>query len=94
MTAAMTAAIFRAEFRRALPLLPWLLGCHAITLGLRTRWSDEVTPPVAGIVGWATGSLALLVLIGSIWQDSPSRSCSPPAASPRSRRRGFRATRR
>jgi hypothetical protein len=73
MTAAMTAAIFRAEFRRALPLLPWLLGCHAITLGLRTRWSDEVTPPVAGIVGWATGSLALLVLIGSIWQDSPSR---------------------
>ncbi len=69
----MTAAIFRAEFRRALPLLPWLLGCHAITLGLRTRWSDEVTPPVAGIVGWATGSLALLVLIGSIWQDSPSR---------------------
>jgi hypothetical protein len=69
----MTAAVFRAEFRRALPLLPWLLACHAITLGLRTRWSDDVTPQLAGIVEWATWSLALLVLIGSIWQDSPSR---------------------
>lgn len=69
----MTAAVFRAEFRRALPLLPWLLACHAVTLGLRTRWSDDVTPQLAGIVEWATWSLALLVLIGSIWQDSPSR---------------------
>ncbi len=69
----MTAAVFRTEFRRALPLLPWLLAAHAITLGLRTRWSDEVTPQLAGIVEWATWSLALLVLVGSIWQDSPSR---------------------
>lgn len=69
----MIAAVIRAEFRRALPLLPWLLACHAITLGLRTRWSDEVTPQLAGIVEWATWSLALLVLVGSIWQDSPSR---------------------
>ena len=69
----MTAAFFRAEFRRALPLLPWLLACHAITLGLRTRWSEGATPQFVGIVEWATWSLALLVLIGSVWQDSPSR---------------------
>lgn len=69
----MIAALFRAEFRRALPLWPWLLACHAITLGLRTRWSEGATPQLAGIVEWATWSLSLLVLIGSIWQDSPSR---------------------
>lgn len=69
----MIAALFRAEFRRALPLWPWLLPCHAITLGLRTRWSEGATPQLAGIVEWATWALALLVLIGSIWQDSPSR---------------------
>lgn len=69
----MIAAVFRAEFRRALPLWPWLLACHAITFGLRTHWSEGATPRLAGIVEWATWALALLILIGSIWQDSPSR---------------------
>jgi hypothetical protein len=70
----MTAAVFRAEFRRALPLLPWLLGLHAITLGLRTRWSGELTPRLSGVIEWGTWALALIVVVGSLWQDSPSRT--------------------
>jgi hypothetical protein len=66
----MIAAVFRAEFRRALPLL---LACHAITLGLRTRWSGELTPRLSGVIEWGTWALAFIVLVGSIWQDSPSR---------------------
>ena len=69
----MIAAVFRAEFRRALPVLPWLLGLHALMLGLRTRWSGELTPRLSGVIEWTTWALAFIILIGSLWQDSPSR---------------------
>jgi hypothetical protein len=72
----MTAAVFRAEFRRALPLWPWLLACHALAL------YDRVSPMesfgrseiiLRGFAPWGLWSLSTILLVGSLWADNPSR---------------------
>jgi hypothetical protein len=67
------AACIRAEFRRALPILPWLAGCHAFALAIRTRWAGEVSSQLAAITEWTTWALALLVVVISLWWDAPLR---------------------
>jgi hypothetical protein len=66
-------AYLMAEFRRALPFLPWLLGLHAMTLGARTRWAGEFSNQLVGMIEWTSWAIALLVAVTSLWHDAPLR---------------------
>jgi hypothetical protein len=66
-------AYLMAEFRRALPFLPWLLGLHAMTLGARTRWAGEFSNQLVAMIEWTSWAIALLVAVTSLWHDAPLR---------------------
>lgn len=72
----MIAALCRAEFRRALPLWPWLLACHALALYARVSpmeyfgRSEIILRAIAPLGIW---SLSAMLLVGSLWADNPSR---------------------
>jgi hypothetical protein len=69
----MTAAVFRAEFLRALPVWPWLLAAHAMALYLRLRPDDAAFRWLGGIAEWGIWLLSGLLLVASLWADNPSR---------------------
>ncbi|MCU0750141.1 MAG: hypothetical protein MUF13_11410, partial [Akkermansiaceae bacterium] len=66
-------ACLMAEFRRALPFLPWLLGLHAMALGARTRWAGEFSDQLVAMIDWTSWALALLITVISLWHDAPLR---------------------
>lgn len=66
-------ACLMAEFRRALPFLPWLLGLHAMTLGARTRWAGEFSNQLVAVIEWMCLTIPLLVAVISLWRDAPLR---------------------
>jgi hypothetical protein len=70
----MIAAFLRAEFLRALPFLPWLLGLHALTLGMRTFWSSEASRFLEGLAGSTLWLLTAGCAIASVWRDHPRRT--------------------
>jgi hypothetical protein len=78
----MTAAVFRAEFLRALPLWPWLLAAHAVSLYLRLRPEDADFQWLGGIAEWGVWLLSGLLLVASLWADNPSRRDSFLATRP------------
>ncbi|MCW1923603.1 hypothetical protein OKA05_13645 [Luteolibacter arcticus] len=73
----MTAAIFRAEFLRALPVWPWLLASHALAVisGIVPSGQAGVRTELLGsIASWGVGSLSLFLVVRSLWEENPNRS--------------------
>lgn len=73
----MTAAIFRAEFLRALPAWPWLLASHAIAAiaGILPSGQTGVQTVLLGsIASWSVGALSLFLVVRSLWEENPNRS--------------------
>jgi hypothetical protein len=73
----MTAAIFRAEFLRALPVWPWLLASHALAAiaGIVPSGQAGVRTELLGsISSWCVGSLSLFLIVRSLWEENPNRS--------------------
>lgn len=66
-------AIISAEFRRAVPLLPWVAALHLLMFCIRTGLGPQIGPRLAYWVELSTWALAAWILIPSLWSDSPSR---------------------
>ncbi|WP_035609514.1 ABC transporter permease [Haloferula sp. BvORR071] len=66
-------AIFRAEFRRALPLLPWVALAQVLMFCVRSGVGPVISDRLAFWIEWGTWLLAALILVPSVWSDSPSR---------------------
>ncbi len=67
------AAVMKAEFRRAMPFVPWIVVTHAMTYGAHTRWAMEFSAQMIALIEWLSGSLAALVAVRSLWWDAPLR---------------------
>lgn len=67
------AAVMRAEFRRAMPFLPWIVVAQVMTYGAHTRWAMEFSAQMIALIEWLSGSLAVLVAVRSLWWDAPLR---------------------
>lgn len=67
------AAVMKAEFRRAMPFLPWIAVTHAMTYGAHTRWAMEFSAQMIALIEWLSGSIAALVAVRSLWWDAPLR---------------------
>ena len=69
----MIAAFLRAELLRALTFLPWLLGLHALSLGMQTVWSAGASRFHEGLANTALWLLTAGCAIASVWRDHPWR---------------------
>ena len=75
----MIAAFLRAELLRALTFLPWLLGLHALSLGMQTVWSAEAIRLHEGLVNAALWLVTAGCAVASVWRDHPWRPHHPLA---------------
>jgi hypothetical protein len=70
----MIAAYLRAELLRALTFLPWLLGLHALSLGMQTVWSAEASRLHESLVNTALWLVTAGCAVASVWRDHPRRT--------------------
>jgi hypothetical protein len=63
----------RADLRRAMPYLPWLLGAHVARIALRTRWAGEFSSALTGALEWTVCALSVWVAVAGLWWDAPLR---------------------